>query len=152
MSSAGAARTRSRRSSTCTTASTTTLSLVLGVTRRGRARHGVTRARDLRPQGHLLPRGHTETFQPSVHNCSRHDLSQPSQRLSFAVAPPRRDFARFHDRISVPVRLWQQSSQEAQRGLGPIISRLEAGRARVSRLPGQPYKSGDEGIQSGKTR
>ena len=38
------------------------------------------------------------------------------------------------------------------RGMGPLISRLKAGRARVSRLPGQPYKSGDEGLQSGKTR
>ena len=61
----------------------------LGLTRRGRARHRVTRARDLRPQGHLLPRGYAEAFQPSVHKCSRHDLSQPSQRPSFAVAPPR---------------------------------------------------------------
>ena len=38
------------------------------------------------------------------------------------------------------------------RGLCPIISRLKAGRAGVSRLPGQPYKSGDEGLQPGKTR
>ena len=83
MSSAGAARTRSRRSSSCTTASTTTLSLVLGLTRRGRLRPLVTRPRDLRPQGHPLPRGHAEAFQPSVHNCSRHVLGQPSQRLSF---------------------------------------------------------------------
>ena len=35
--------------------------------------------------------------------------------------------------------------------MGPLISRLKAGRARVSRLPGQPCKSGGEGLQSGKT-
>ena len=78
MSSAGAARTRSRRSSQLPLSDWS-----LGLTCRGRVRPLVTRPRDLRPQGHPLPRGHAEAFQPSVHNCSRHVLGQPSQRLSF---------------------------------------------------------------------
>ena len=36
------------------------------------------------------------------------------------------------------------------RGMGPLISRLKAGCAGVSRLPGQPCKSGGEGFQTGK--
>ena len=34
------------------------------------------------------------------------------------------------------------------RGMGPLISRLKAGCAGVSRLPGQPCKSGGEGFQT----
>ena len=49
--------------------------------------HGSQRL-STRPQSALLC-GYAEAFQPSIHNCSRHDLGQPSLQLSFAVAPPR---------------------------------------------------------------